>query len=221
MANATDRDYLPLSGIQHYAYCPRQWALIHIEQQWEENLLTFKGRQFHEKTNQPFIVEKRKGRIIARAVPIISHSLGLYGIADVVEFEKAKSGVTIDARPGQWWPTPIEYKVGKPKLDNWDKVQLCAQAICLEEMFELSLVTGYLYYGKPRRRLEVHLTGQLRKETMQTSHEMHRIFATGDTPKAEYSTFCRNCSLVRICLPTLSKKGKVANYLSHTLDIDC
>ncbi len=221
MNRETDRDYLALSGIQHYAYCPRQWALIHIEQQWQENILTFKGRQFHEKTNQPFITEKRKNRIMARAVPIISHILGLYGIADVVEFQKVESGVTIDARPGQWWPTPIEYKVGRPKLDSWDRLQLCAQAICLEEMFGLSLATGYLYYGKPRRRLEVNLNAKLRKETKQTAEQMHHTFAIGITPKAKHTAFCQNCSLARLCLPILSEKGKVDNYLSCALDINC
>ena len=208
-----NENYLALSGIQHFAFCPRQWALIHIEQQWEENIFTFRGQQFHQKANQPFVVEKRKNTIVARAVPIISHSLRLYGVADVIEFTKAAKGIKLQGRDGMWQPTPVEYKVGKPKMDNWDELQLCAQAICFEEMFGLVIAMGQIYYGKTRRRLDVVLDTELREQTKNITGKMHRLFRERKTPKAKYSNICDRCSLFRICLPKLFERPKVEEYL--------
>ncbi|HHV39645.1 MAG TPA: CRISPR-associated protein Cas4 [Tepidimicrobium sp.] len=213
-----EQDYLALSGIQHFAFCPRQWALIHLEQQWEENIFTYKGKEFHQKANQPFVVEKRRNKIVSRAVPIVSHRLKLYGIADVVEFVKRDKGITLDGRSGLWWPTPVEYKVGKPKVDNWDKLQLCAQAVCLEEMFNLTLTEGQIYYGKTRRRLDVLLDAELRRQMKQTASEMHKVFMHKTTPKAEYSSMCDRCSLVRVCLPKMFVRPTVKEYLLEALE---
>ena len=218
MESRESREYLSLSGIQHFAFCSRQWALIHVEQQWEENILTFRGQELHQKTNEPFVVEKRKDKIVARAVPIVSHTLGLYGIADVVEFEKADEGVKLEGRSGLWWPLPVEYKVGRPKPSNWDLLQLCAQAICLEEMFVVTLKLGQIFYGRTRKRLDVALNGNLRTETKQTADRMHEIFKAGITPPAEYRTACENCSLLRLCTPKLAKKKPIKDYLLHALD---
>lgn len=211
-------EYLSLSGIQHYAFCPRQWALIHVEQQWEENILTFRGQELHKKTNDPFVVEKRKDMIVARAVPIVSHALGLYGIADVIEFERADEGAKLEGRSGLWWPLPVEYKVGRPKPSNWDLLQLCAQAICLEEMFAVALEQGQIFYGRTRKRLDVALDNNLRAETKQTAELMHETFNAGITPPAQYRTACEKCSLLKLCTPKLAKKRLVKDYVLQALD---
>lgn len=210
-------DYLALSGIQHFAFCPRQWALIHLEQIWEDNLLTFKGQELHQKTNDPFIVEKRGDKITARAVPILSHSLKLYGVADVIEFYKSEQGVSLPGRTGRWRPVPVEYKVGRPKQERWDEIQLCAQAMCLEEMFGTSLDEGFIYYGRTRKRIKVKLDASLRDETVRTAETMHESFRAGTTPPANYTSKCESCSLVRSCVPKLSRKRKVHDYLKESL----
>lgn len=218
MNSKETHEYLSLSGIQHYAFCPRQWALIHVEQQWEENILTFRGQELHQKTNDPFVVEKRNNKIIARAVPIVSHALRLYGVADVVEFIRADEGIKLQGRSGLWWPQPVEYKVGKPKPKNWDLLQLCAQAVCLEEMFGVVLKQGQIFYGKTRRRLEVILDKNLRTETRQVAKLMHETFNAGITPPAEYSSACDRCSLVKLCTPKLAEKKSVKDYLLQALN---
>lgn len=212
-----EEDYLLLSGIQHYAFCPRQWALIHIEQLWEDNILTFRGQELHQKTNDPFIMEKRNDKVTARAVPIISHRLRLQGVADVIEFERSEEGVKLKGRSGMWWPLPVEYKVGKPKVSHCDILQLCAQAMCLEEMFDVTLDKGHIFYGKTRRRQEILLTQEIREETQQTAEQMHDNFRLETTPKAEYSSICESCSLIKFCIPTLSKKRSLKDYLHQTI----
>ena len=217
MNSAAIDEYLTLSGIQHFAFCPRQWALIHVEQQWKENILTFSGQELHRKTNDPFITEKRKDRVVARAVPIVSHTLRVYGVADVIEFKKSDNGVKLSGRDGFWWPQPVEYKVGKPKLDNWDIVQVCAQAMCLEEMYNLRLELAQIYYGKTRRRLDVPLDKSIRDETAETVEKMHESFRMGITPKAVYRPACEKCSLIDLCVPTLSQRKSVEDYLLRAL----
>lgn len=159
-------DYLPLSGVQHYDFCSRQWALIHVEQLWQENLLTFSGRSFHEQVDNPFFTETRKDRFVTRSVPLVSASLGLYGVADVVEFHRQNDkGIPFLGRDGLWMPYPVEYKVGRPKSDDCDRVQLCAQTICLEEMYEVTIAEGALFYGRVRRREVVRFDQDLRGKT--------------------------------------------------------
>ena len=155
-----DEDLLMLSGIQHITFCKRQWALIHIEQQWAENNLTIEGNWMHQKVDDPTLMNRNKGIVTLRSVTLVSRRLGLYGISDVVEMVASTSGqnsIRHPKYPGFWQLIPVEYKRGKPKKDQIDEVQLCAQAICLEEMYNVSIEKGFLYYGETRHREEVQL----------------------------------------------------------------
>jgi CRISPR-associated exonuclease Cas4 len=211
---------LSLSGIQHFAYCPRQWALIHIEKQWVENLLTFEGKQLHERVNNPNLFESRGNILTARSVPLCSYTLGFYGISDLVEFLSVKEkGVVLKGYKGEWQPIPIEYKRGKPKRDNIDKVQLCAQAICLEEMLNANIRYGYLFYGQTRHRIKILFNIELRNEVKRLSWEMHRLFDKQITPKAlKNGKSCKFCSFYDICIPKLTKKRlSVKSYIEEYL----
>ncbi len=190
-------DLLPLSGLQHLAFCERQWGLIHIEQAWEENRLTAEGRLLHERADEPE-VETRPGVRIVRALSLRSLRLGLSGRADVVEFPRA--GCT-------GAPAPVEYKRGKPKDFDWDEVQLCAQGLCLEEMLGASIPSGALYYGLPRRRTEVEFTAELRLRVETLSRRMHELFALGVTPPPRFEPKCRQCSLEDVCQPKLLSRA--------------
>ncbi len=202
----TADELLPLSGLQHFLFCRRQWALIHVERQWQENALTAEGRILHKRVDDPFFTETRKGVIMARAVPVASYQLGLSGVCDVVEFTEAIEGVKLPGRVGLFQPAPVEYKRGKPKLESSDEAQLCAQAICLEEMLATTIPTGYLYYGQTRHRVAVPLTLALRDLVRQAAQEMHGYFKRGYTPRVKPFKGCRSCSLADICLPSLQEK---------------
>jgi len=215
--NYSEEDLLLLSGIQHISFCKRQWALIHIEKQWKENVKTVEGQILHEKVDDPEFTEKRKGIIISRAMPIVSYSLGFYGIADVVEFissENEENSTTLAKRKGFWHINVVEYKRGKAKNTDCDKVQLCAQSICLEEMFNIRINKGDLYYGETRHRLEVNFDENLRKQTFELSKLMHELFEKGITPKAEIQKGCKMCSLVDICMPKMPKSS-VKDYFKE------
>ncbi|NLG83241.1 MAG: CRISPR-associated protein Cas4 [Firmicutes bacterium] len=213
----TEEDLLPLSGIQHFAFCRRQWALIHIEQQWQENLLTFDGREMHARADDPFFTETRGTVVVARALPLVSYRLGLYGVADVVEFYREEEGVALPGRQGRWRPHPVEYKRGRPKPDERDTVHLCAQGMCLEEMFGIPVNEGDLFYGRIRRRQRVEFDRALRERVMELATEMHELFARGITPPAEYTPACKNCSLLEICLPKAGGRKSVRRYLAEAL----
>ena len=202
----TADELLPLSGLQHFLFCRRQWALIHVERQWQENALTAEGRILHKRVDDPFFTETRKGVIVARAVPVASYQLGWSGVCDVVEFTEAIEGVKLPGRVGLFQPAPVEYKRGKPKLESSDEAQLCAQAICLEEMLATTIPTGYLYYGQTRHRVAVPLTLALRDLVRQAAQEMHGYFKRGYTPRVKPFKGCRSCSLADICLPSLQEK---------------
>lgn len=215
-------DLLMLSGIQHIAFCERQWALIHIEQQWSENVLTVEGHHLHERVDDPFETEKRNNTLLWRALPLISQKLGLHGIADVVEMiltdGSDPAGIDIQGHPGKWLLTPVEYKRGKPKPDERDEVQLCAQALCLEEMYNTQITRGFLYYGETRHRHEVPFSRELRSLTGNYARRMHDLFCSGNTPPPIYKTHCRSCSLKDICLPKiLAGHGSVQPYLNEML----
>jgi CRISPR-associated exonuclease Cas4 len=201
----TPDELLPLSGIQHFVFCRRQWALIYVERQWQENVLTAEGRILHERTDDPFFTEVRKGVIIARSVPVASYRLGLSGVCDVVEFVESPEGARLPGREGAYLPAPVEYKRGRPKQEPSDEAQLCAQAICLEEMLSVAIPRGYLYYGKTRRRVAVELTGELRALVRRMAEEMHAYFQRGHTPRVKPFKGCRSCSLADICLPVLQE----------------
>jgi CRISPR-associated exonuclease Cas4 len=198
--------WLPLSGIQHFIFCRRQWALIHVERQWQENALTAEGRIMHQRADDPFFTEKRKDVIIARSVPVSSPALGLTGVCDVVEFTRSPDGVQLPGREGRFLAAPIEYKRGKAKSDRSDEAQLCAQAMCLETMLAISIPAGFLYYGQTRRRAPVDLTDDLRQLVQKAAREMHDYFDRGYTPRVKPFKGCRACSLVDICLPNLQDK---------------
>lgn len=212
-------DFLMLSGIQHYYFCERQWALIHIEKQWQENQRTIEGKHIHERADDPFIVETRGDIVIARSVPLLSSRLGLYGIADVVEFVRTEStGIQLKEREGLWMPIPVEYKRGKPKADQRDEVQLCAQAICLEEMLNITIRKGYLFYNRIRRRCEVILDDELRSLVQKLADRMHQDFLMGRTPKAKLGKHCDLCSMKELCQPKIAnKKQQVKEYIKKVV----
>lgn len=220
----TDDDLLLLSGIQHMAFCERQWALIHIEQVWTENTRTLEGKFLHEKADDPFKNETRNDLRIVRAMPIVSFKLGLRGMADVVEFRKVENlpegiAVKLDKRKGWWQPFPVEYKRGRPKPDDRDAVQLCAQAICLEEMLKISIDCGFLFYGQTKHREQIEFNRELRTRVEELAGKMQRMFSDGKTPKAQKGKHCSLCSLSEQCQPNLTiHHHSVEAYLKRMLD---
>jgi CRISPR-associated exonuclease Cas4 len=212
-------ELLPLSGIQHFLFCRRQWALIHVERQWQENALTAEGRILHRRADDPFFTETRKGVIIARSVPVASYSLGLVGVCDVVEFSEYPEGVRLPRRESSFLPAPVEYKRGREKRDPCDEAQLCAQAMCLEEMLAVTISTGYLYYGQTRRRVAVELTAELRGLVQKMVEEMHAYFNRGYTPRVKPFKGCRACSLADVCLPGLREDViSATRYIKEQVD---
>lgn len=210
-------DYLMISGIQHFKFCRRQWALIHIEQQWEENAHTVTGELMHKKVHDPYLKEKRKDLIITRALPVASRKQGISGECDLVEFHKSEEGIRLHGHRGLYTVYPVEYKKGKPKLSEEDKLQLAAQAMCLEEMFCTEIPEGAIFYGETRRRETVVITGDLRDEVIRMFREMHEYYTRQYTPKVRYSKACNACSLKEICLPKLGKTVSVKEYIEQSL----
>ena len=218
----TDDELLSLSGIQHFCFCKRQWALIHVEQQWQENLRTQEGRFVHERVDDPFFNESRGDVVISRAYPLVSYTLGLTGIADVIEYTQSDAGIPIPDHDGLWLMKPVEYKRGKPKIDERDEVQLCAQVMCLEEMFGVQIGEADFYYNEIRRRQCLKITDELRTLVSTLANEMHRVFRDGITPEAESGKNCSLCSLVDVCVPKLTKKkSPVRNYIGKHVSEAC
>ena len=208
----TEDDLLPLSGLQHLLFCERQCALIHIEQVWAENLFTAEGRIMHERVHEADRESRRDIRI-EYAMPLRSLRLGLIAKADVVEFHRDK-----EHPDDVWRPFPVEYKRGKPKKDNYDKVQLCAQALCLEEMLDVEIPAGALFYEKTRRRQAVVFDSVLRRETEDASKRFHELVESEVTPKPVYSKKCNNCSMYDLCMPkTVAKARSIDNYLKDAV----
>jgi len=212
-----EEDYLLLSGIQHFVFCRRQWALIHIEQKWEENLRTVEGNQMHEKAHGGPLIEKRGDLLTVRGLPISSSRLGISGACDVVEFWQDPEGVTLFNQKGRYRPIPVEYKHGKPKADLSDSLQLCAQAVCLEETLSCMISKGYLYYGETRHRLEVGFDKPLRDELDRIVTEMHELYRRRHTPKVHTGRFCNACSLNGQCLPKLCRIQPVSQYIADSM----
>ncbi len=203
-------DLIMISALQHYAFCPRQCALIHIEQVWEESGLTAEGRIIHERVHEQN--HESRGNIrIGYGLPLRSLRLGLIGRADVVEFRHVGKNTL--------QPFPLEYKRGKPKLDHCDMIQLCAQAMCLEEMLSIAIPSGAIFYGRTRRRLEVVFDEALRKETGEAAEKAHQLIKSGKTPAPMYEKRCKSCSLIGECLPkTAGKEASVNRYLKRMID---
>lgn len=210
-------DYLMISGIQHFKFCRRQWALIHVEQQWAENEHTVIGELMHKKAHDPYLTEKRKDILVVRALPVSSRSMGVSGECDIVEFHKCEDGVKLYGHRGTYSLYPIEYKKGKPKASNEDELQLMAQAMCLEEMFSTKITEGAIFYGETRRRKPIVFTDELRDEVKKIFGEMHDYYDRNYTPKVKTSKRCVSCSLKDICMPKIDKSSSVKSYINKML----
>ena len=215
----TDDEPLQLAGIKHFAFCPRRWALIHVEQQWQENARTAEGHILHEKAHSG-LREKRGDLIITRSMPVASQRLGVSGECDVVEWHLDPLGVDIPTYAGKYRPVPVEYKRGRPMENDADLLQLCAQAMCLEEMLLCAIPEGFLYYDEIRRRQPVSLAPALRCRVAEVCGEMHRLFEKRHTPKPKRTPMCASCSLNELCLPRLGSVGSAAEYIRTTLEVD-
>lgn len=213
-----EEDYLMVSGIQHFRFCRRQWALIHVEQQWEENLHTIIGEMMHKRAHDPYLKEKRKDTIVVRALPVASKTMGVSGECDIVEFRRCDDGIELFGHRGLYSVYPIEYKKGKPKNADEDKLQLTAQAMCLEEMFTTTISEGAIYYGETKRREVVEFTEKLRNNVAEIFREMHQYYTRRYTPKVKKSKACSSCSLKEICLPDLEKSISVGKYMAQILE---
>ncbi len=203
-----DDDLIPLSALQHYLYCPRQCALIHLEQQWAENRQTAEGRLLHERADLP-ATERRHGVRTVTAMPLLNLELGITGKADVVEFHRTETGERA---------FPVEYKRGRPKAHRADEVQLCAEALCLESMLGTTIETGALFYGQTRRRMDVTFDGDLRELTRRTIADTRAMLTSEQTPLARYDARrCDACSLIDLCQPHLPGRRSVSAWLQQQL----
>lgn len=213
-SQAREEDFVPLSALQHHLFCPRQCALIHLERLWEENVLTAEGRLMHENAHTPK-AERRGDLKTLSAVPLASRALGVAGVADVVELHR-------DPASGRWRPFPVEYKRGRPKAHRADEVQLCAQGICLEEMFAVEVPEGALFYGANRRRTAVTFDQELRTLTAQIAAEAQALFASGVTPRMAYEKKrCDACSLLALCRPReVGRARSVSAWLARRIESD-
>ena len=213
-----EEEYLQLSGIQHFVFCRRQWALAYLEQQWVENERTADGRIMHRNVHDSSFREKRGDLLIVRGMKVSSARLGLSGECDAVEFRRSPKGVPIFGQEGTYTVTPVEYKRGKPKEDECDIAQLTAQAMCLEEMFSTEITEGAIFYGETRRREPVEFTEELRCEVRKIFEEMHEYYKKNYTPKVKPTKACSSCSLKEICMPKLEKAGSVKSYVQKVLE---
>ena len=208
-------DPLLLSGIQHFAFCRRQWALIHIEQQWSENARTVDGMFFHRRAHDDAQFESRGDLLIARGFRISSQRLNIVGVCDVVEFHRDPAGIELFGRKGKYSVYPVEYKKGAPKVNDADRLQLCGQAMCLEEMLACRIPEGSIFYGETRHREAVAFSDELRGKVTAMLDEMRQLYDRGYTPKAKPAKSCAACSLKEICLPRLTRLPKVSAYITR------
>lgn len=214
--------YVTLSEIQHYMFCPRQWGLIHLEKQWEENYLTVVGELLHKRVHDSNIVDSQNGVLTIRGLDVVNESLHIYGKCDAVEFRPAGEnedyGAYLHGRKGTWIVAPVEYKKGKAKLDLSDVMQVVAQAVCLEEMFSTRIDVGYLYYKSSRRREEVFIDEENRNRLIEVVSSIKNMTRSGHTPKSKVSSKCNSCSLKDACVPSLLSKPKnVAEYINRNI----
>lgn len=213
-------EMLMLSGIQHYVFCPRQWALINLDQLWDDNKLTRHGQILHQHVDDPAYRQLNSGTITLRSVALTSADLGLYGFSDAVELRPildGQKGITHPRYPGQWLPYPVEYKRGKPKMTDCDTMQLVAQVLCLEEMYGIRIPKGALFYGEINRRVEVAITDDLRQKCKTCAEQMHQLYNSRTIPPAKKSPACRSCSLLNLCMPKTKKQQSVDTYLKTWL----
>ncbi len=201
----SEDDYVPLSALEHYAYCPRQCALIHVEQVFDENVFTLRGRAVHEHVDEPGTTEE-EGVCVARALPLWSRQYGLTGKADVVEF---RNGV----------PYPVDYKHGPKRAKAHDDLQLCGQALCLEEMLGVPVSAGAIYHFRSRRRREVLFTEALREKTLETVKDVRAMLQEKRLPPAPNDDRCPNCSLFEACMPALAERSRVRRAVRHLFEV--
>lgn len=220
MKEYKEEDYLMLSGIQHFAFCRRQWALIHIEQQWQENVRTVEGELLHKRAHDTYSSEKRNDVVISRGLPVHSREMGVSGVCDIVEFRRAEEGITLHGHRGTFQVYPVEYKRGKPKDTQIDIFQLTAQAMCLEEMLSCTIAEGAVFYGEVKRRERIEFTDELKGQVRSMFLEMHQYFDRRYTPKVKWSKSCNACSLKDICLPKLGKAASVKEYIKSAIGED-
>lgn len=212
-----EEEYLLLSGIQHFVFCKRQWALIHIEQEWSENVLTIEGNHLHEKADNPFVRERRGDTLYVRALPIHSTKLGISGVCDMVEFTQDDQGISLYKEKGLYRVKPIEYKRGKPKKHDADILQLVAQAMCLEEMLGTTIREAALFYHEIKRRDTVMITNDMRQHIQEITKEMHHYYDRRHTPRVKTGKHCMRCSLRNLCLPKIMEREKVSTYMNRML----
>ena len=220
MKEYKEEDYLMLSGIQHFAFCRRQWALIHVEQQWQENVRTVEGELLHKRAHDTYSSEKRNDVVISRGLPVHSREMGVSGVCDIVEFRRAEEGITLHGHRGTFQVYPVEYKRGKPKDTQIDILQLTAQAMCLEEMLSCTIAEGAVFYGEIKRRERIEFTDELKEQVRTMFSEMHQYFDRKYTPTVKWSKSCNACSLKDICLPKLGKAASVKEYIKSAIGED-
>lgn len=210
-------DYLAISGLEHFSFCRRQWALIYIEGLWADNGLTAEGNLLHAHAHDASQRDSRVNKIITRAMPVCSHEMKVSGVCDVVEFNRSESGVSLHGKEGLWQPYPIEYKHGTCKHIEAASLQLCCQAMCLEEMLCCRIPEGAVFCGGSKRRSVVAFTDTLRTQVISAVGEMHQYFDRCYTPKVKPKKGCNSCSLRDLCLPELVKSKSVSEYLSSVM----
>lgn len=215
----SEDDLIPVSALADFTFCERRAALHFIENVWKDNIFTAEGTIIHDRVDDASASEVRGNVRIARSVWLRSLALGLVGKADVVEFHKTETGgVKLEGISGLWLPFPVEYKRGLLRHERSFEVQLCAQAICLEEMLGGNIPSGAIFYGQTRRRMDVFFDSKMRTETEEAAKKIHELIASGITPPPVYSAKCKKCSLVELCLPKISKKA--GNYLLKVIEDD-
>lgn len=212
-------EYLMISGIQHFSFCRRQWGLIHIAAEWAENEKTLSGNQVHERVHNPKLKEKRKDIIYTRSLKIHSSALGASGECDLVEFHLSEDGAVLPEHKGLYKVFPVEYKNGSRKIGDEDRLQLAAQAICLEEMLATTIDEGAIYYNTQKRRETVQIDEDLKDKVRQCFEEMHGYFNRKYIPKVKYSPKCKRCSLFDLCEPKIKSKD-VDKYLYQSIDYE-
>jgi CRISPR-associated exonuclease Cas4 len=218
----SEEDLLPVSALSQLVFCERRAALMLLERLWADNVFTAEGALLHEQSHYPTVECRREWRVV-RGLWLHSFQLGLYGQADVVEFRrlshKSANGVLLPGVDGWWQPFPVEFKRGSLRREASFEVQLCAQAVCLEEMLGAPVRYGALYYGKTRRRLELELSEELRDRTRAAAEHLHELVAARKTPRAVFRKKCLSCSLLELCLPTaMSPKKSVRKYLKQATE---
>lgn len=221
ISNLYDQEeMLQLSGIQHYMFCPRQWALIYVEQLWEDNILTTEGSLLHENVDNPHNRDKNGSSIITlRGIRLESKILGFSGIADAVEIHPSNDAPLRKCdllKSKKYSIVPVEYKRGKRKISDCDRIQVAAQAMSLEEMLDVKITQGAVFYWSERHREYFEIYDALRNKVIDASYHMHKMIRDHITPKVKEHKGCKNCSLFDVCLPNISF-SKVSNYLSNYL----